>query len=49
MRKARREEIENKKIRGNYLERKKKKKIILPPDNFFVADETDNDYNVPWL
>jgi len=49
MSKARREEIENGTIRSNYLERLAKAGIILPPDNFFVADEADNDYNVPWL
>ena len=49
MSKARREEIENIKIRGDYLERLAKAKIILPPNNFFVADEIVNDYNVPWL
>ena len=49
MSKARREEIENINIRSDYLERLAKAKIILPPDNFFVADEADNDYNVPWL
>ena len=49
MSKARREEIENIAVRSDYLERLAKAKIILPPNNFFVADETDNDYNVPWL
>ena len=49
MSKARREEIENIKIRGDYLERLAKAKIILPPNNFFVADEIVNDYNVPWF
>ena len=49
MSKARREEIENINIRSDYLERLAKAKIILPPYNFFVADETDNDYRVPWL
>lgn len=49
MSKARREEIENINIRADYLERLAKAKIILPPNNFFVADETDNDYNVPWF
>ena len=49
MSKARREEIENINIRGDYLERLAKAKIILPHDNFIVANETDNDYNVPWL
>ena len=49
MSKARREEIENIAVRSDYLERLAKAKIILPPNNFFVADEIDNDYNVPWL
>ncbi len=49
MSKARREEIENINIRSDYLERLAKAKIILPPENFFVADGTDNDYSVPWL
>ena len=49
MSKARREEIENINIRGDYLERLAKAKIILPPNNFFLADETDIDYNLPWL
>ena len=48
MSKARREEIENINIRRDYLERLAKAKIILSPENFLVADETDNDYNVPW-
>ena len=49
MSKARREEIENINIRSDYLERLAKAKIILPPNNFFLADETDIDYNLPWL
>ena len=49
MSKARREEIENSAVRSDYLDRLVKAKIILPPNNFFVADETDNDYNVPWF
>ena len=49
MSKARREEIENINIRGDYLERLAKAKIILPPNNLFLADETDIDYNLPWL
>lgn len=49
MSKARREEIEDSAIRSNYLERLAKAKIILPPDNFFVADESDINYGVPWL
>ena len=49
MSKARREETENINIRGDYLERLAKAKIILPPNNFFLADETDIDYNLPWL
>ena len=49
MSKARREEIENIAIRSDYLERLAKAKNILPLDYFIVADETGNDYNVPWL
>lgn len=49
MSKVRREEIENNAIRSSYLERLAKTKIILPPDNFFVADESDINYGVPWL
>ena len=49
MSKARREEIENSTVRNDYLERLAKAKIILLPDNFFVADETDINYGVPWL
>ena len=49
MSKARREEIENGAVRSDYLERLKKKKIILPPDNFFVSDDADCYYGVPWI
>ena len=49
MSKARREEIENSAVRSDYLERLAKAKIILPPDNFFVADDSDINYGVPWL
>ena len=49
MSKARREEIENIAVRSDYLERLAKAKIILPPDNFFVADDSDINYGVPWL
>src|SRR5574344_459052 len=49
MSKARREEIENIKIRGDYLDRLAKAKIILPTDNFFVYDDSDVTYGVPWL
>ena len=48
MSKARREEIENIQVRSEYLERLAKAKNILPPDNFFVAEEAKHDYNVPW-
>ncbi len=47
MSKARREEIENQKVRSSYLERLAKAQIILPPDNFFVSDDVSN-YNIPW-
>lgn len=49
MSKARREEIERMAIRDEYLERLAKAKIILPQDNFFVLDDMDLDYKVPWL
>ena len=49
MSKARREEIENSAVRRDYLERLAKAKIILPTDNFFVADDCDVNYRVPWL
>ena len=49
MSKARREEIENSAVRSNYLERLAKAKIILPSDNFFVADDRDVNYGIPWL
>lgn len=49
MSKARREEIENSAVRSDYLERLAKAKIILPPDNFFIADDCDVNYGVPWL
>ena len=49
MSKARREEIENSAVRSDYLERLAKAKIILPPDNFFVVDDPDINYGVPWL
>lgn len=47
MSKARREEIENTKVRSYYLERLAKAKVILPLDNYFVSDEEFN-YNLPW-
>ena len=47
--KARREEIENLSIRGNYLERLAKAKIIPPQDNFHVVADNELDYGVPWL
>ena len=49
MSKARREEIENRAVRSNYLDRLAKAKIILPTDNFFVYDDSDVTYGVPWL
>lgn len=47
--KARREEIENIKIRSEYLERLAKTKNILLQNNLFVVEEAKHDYNVPWL
>ena len=49
MSKARREEIENSAVRSDYLERLAKAKIILHPDNFFIADDSDVNYGIPWL
>ena len=49
MSKARREEIENSAVRSDYLERLAKAKIILPPDNFFLADDSEISYGAPWL
>ena len=49
MSKARREEIEDLSIRGNYLERLAKAKIIPPQDNFSVIADNELDYGVPWL
>lgn len=49
MSKARREELENGAVRNDYLERLAKAKIILPPDNFFVSDDADCYYGVPWI
>ena len=49
MSKARREEIGNIAVRSDYLERLAKAKIILSPDDFFVAEDTELSYGVPWL
>ena len=49
MSKARRVEIEDDAIRGKYLERLTKAKIIPQPGNFFVTDDGDANYGVPWL
>ena len=49
MSKARREEIENNAVFSDYLERLAKAKIILSPDDFFVAEDTELSYGVPWL
>jgi site-specific DNA-methyltransferase (adenine-specific) len=49
MSRARREEIERTAVRNEYLERLAKAKMVLPPDNFFVAEKAEIDYNVPWI
>lgn len=49
MSKARREEIENNAVFSDYLERLAKAKIILSPDDFYVAEDTELSYGVPWL
>lgn len=48
MSKARRIEIEDIKIRNNYLERLEKAKHILPQEQSYIAEELNYDYNVPW-
>lgn len=47
--KARREEIENTAIRNEYLDKLAKAKIIIPTDKFFVANESDCYFGVPWI
>jgi site-specific DNA-methyltransferase (adenine-specific) len=49
MSKARREELEDIKIRSVYLDKLAKAKIILPPDNILIAEDENLIYNVPWL
>ena len=49
MSKARREKIENNAVFSDYLERLAKAKIILSPDDFYVAEDTELRYGVPWL
>nr|MBP7472586.1 site-specific DNA-methyltransferase [Prevotella sp.] len=49
MSKARREEIDNSIIRKDYLDRLAKAKIIPVQDDFFVAEDGDINYNIPWL
>ncbi len=48
MSKARRIEIENIAIRNNYLERLAKAKHILPSENYFVSENLNRDYGIPW-
>lgn len=48
MSKARREEIEKVQIRSTYLERLARAKVIPSTDNFFVADDANSNYGVPW-
>lgn len=49
MSKARREEIEDLSIRGNYLERLAKAKIILPNENLHIVADDELSYGIPWL
>lgn len=46
--KARREEIENRAVRNDYLNRLTKANIILPNSNFRVSEEPDLLYGIPW-
>lgn len=47
--KARREELENRVIRNDYLARLAKAKIIKPSALRLVSDDNEEDYGVPWL
>lgn len=49
MSKKRRIEIEAPSMRKDYLERLAKAKIISPPDNFFVSENSDKFYGIPWI
>ncbi len=49
MSKARREELENRTIRNDYLTRLEKAKIIMPSALRLVSDDNEGDYGVPWL
>lgn len=49
MGKARREEIENISIRNNYLDRLAKAKMIPSQNNDCMCEESDFDYDIPWL
>jgi site-specific DNA-methyltransferase (adenine-specific) len=49
MSKARREELENRVIRNDYLARLAKAKIIKPSALRLVSDDNEEDNGVPWL
>lgn len=49
MGKARRVEIEENKIRDNYINRLTKAKVILPNTNFNVEESPMPEYEIPWI
>jgi len=49
MSKARREEIEDHQVCMDYMERLAKAKVILPSNDFFVANDGNYGYGVPWI
>lgn len=49
MSKTRREELEDRNIRTEYLNRLEKSKIVATSNNFIVSDNFEKSYNIPWL
>lgn len=49
MSKARREEIEKYTIRKEYLDRLVKANIILPTNGLCISDDTELEYDIPWI
>lgn len=49
MSKERREEIQDIKMRNNYIKKLVKARNILPSKDILVSDDNEIDYNIPWL
>jgi len=49
MSKERREEIQDIKMRNNYIKKLVKARNILPSKDILVSDDNEMDYNIPWL